>query len=125
MKIKLDENLGERGAALFWAAGHDVATIPAQGLCSANDEQVIAICAGEGRCLVTLDLHFSNPLLFNPRNYSGIAVLRLPAKTTDADLFDACRTLIRRMTQADIEGKLWIVQKGRIREYLSHEMEKE
>jgi hypothetical protein len=32
VKIKLDQNLGERGRETFAAAGHDVCTTSAQGL---------------------------------------------------------------------------------------------
>jgi hypothetical protein len=66
---------------------------------------------------VTLDLDFSNPLLFRLAQYSGIAVLRLPPKTTDEDVFQTCRTLIGGLSSDEIAGKLWIIQRGRIREY--------
>jgi predicted nuclease of predicted toxin-antitoxin system len=117
MKLKLDENLGQRGAEVFRAAGHDVATVAGQNLASASDDQVIAVCHSEQRCLITLDLDFSNPLRFKPWQYSGIAVLRLPSKTTDEDLFSACRTLVGGLEGGEITGKLWIVQRHRIREY--------
>jgi predicted nuclease of predicted toxin-antitoxin system len=125
VKIKIDENIGMRWADLFRAAGHDVTTVPQQGLCSAGDEALIAAAAGEARCLVTLDLDFSNPLMFRPRNYKGIAVLRLPAKVTDHDLTEACQTLIRAMNMDDITGKLWIIQRGRIRVYLPEDSDGE
>ncbi|MBN2578320.1 MAG: DUF5615 family PIN-like protein [Pirellulales bacterium] len=40
LRIKLDENLGNRGAAMFRAAGHDVATIYEERLTSASDQKV-------------------------------------------------------------------------------------
>lgn len=117
MRLKLDENLGLRGADLFLAAGHDVATVLDEQLEGADDRQVISVCQTEKRCLVTLDLDFGNPLLFDPSEFSGIAVLRLPPKPTDTDLSLACRTLIGGLSTADITGRLWIVQRAKIREY--------
>jgi hypothetical protein len=117
MKLKLDENLGERGAILFRSGGHDVATVAGQGMSSASDDDLIATCKVEGRCLVTLDLDFGNPVLFPPWQYRGIAVLRLPRKPTDEDLWSCCRTLMDGLTKRDITGRLWVVQRDRIREY--------
>ena len=86
MKLKLDENLGASGCELLRAAGHDVTTVPEQGLCSASDADLIAHCGHEKRALVTLDLDFGNPLVFHPLDYSGIAVLRLPRKSSHQHL---------------------------------------
>ncbi len=75
MKLKLDESLGRRGRQMIAAAGHDVASVADQGLEGSLDGDLLEYCRAEGRCLVTLDLDFANPLVFLPSRYPGIAVL--------------------------------------------------
>ena len=117
MKFKLDENLGRRGRDLLTAAGHNVATVFDQNLSQASDPEIIAVCREEQRCLVTLDLDFGNPLRFNPNDYCGIAVLRLPAKCTHEDLLTAILTLAKAVETESIDQALWIVERERIRIY--------
>jgi predicted nuclease of predicted toxin-antitoxin system len=87
------------------------------------DTQVIDLCRAEGRCLVTLDLDFSNPFLFPPERYSGIAVIRLPRRVSPDDLYAAVGALIAALGREPIAGKLWIVERHRIRVYLADEEE--
>ncbi|MEX0717451.1 MAG: DUF5615 family PIN-like protein [Planctomycetaceae bacterium] len=117
MRLKLDENLGHAAAELFRQSAHDVETVFTEGLSGAVDEEIIAACRREDRGLVTLDLDFSNPLVFHPGDCSGIMVLRLPSKPSHDDLLVACRTLIRALEIESVAGKLWSVERGRIREY--------
>lgn len=88
MKLKLDENVDLRVVTLLRLAGHDVATVPGQGLISAADEELINVCHSEGRCLVTCDGRrvnrrkhrgFGNRIRFNPFDYAEIVVIRLPS----------------------------------------------
>ena len=117
MKLKLDENLGLRLAEMFRQAGHDAATVPEQQLCGASDLDLIERCRDEGRAIVTLDMDFSNPLLFKPSRYRGIAVLRLPKRAASHDLAELGRTLIEGLAKEELDGELWVVEQGRIRVY--------
>lgn len=100
MKLKLDENLGHSIAELFRQGGDDVSTVHEQGLEGTPDKELIEICSHEARCLVTLDLGFANPLVFNPADFHGIAVLRLPSRIIPGDLRDASLTLMGGLDRA-------------------------
>lgn len=117
MKLKLDENIDLRVVTLLRLAGHDVATVPGQGLISAPDEELVNVCRAEARCLVTCDRGFGNRLKYNPANYAGIIIIRLPSRYTFADWREAIETVILGLEQAEVAGKLWIIQGGTIREY--------
>ncbi|MCL4545806.1 MAG: DUF5615 family PIN-like protein [Chloroflexi bacterium] len=96
MNVKLDENLGVRTSQVFLDAGHDVQTVRDEQLQGRPDEVIYDVCRLERRCLVTLDLDFSNVLRFPPGPTAGIAVLRPSGEITLSLL-------------------VWIVEPGRIR----------
>lgn len=118
MNVKLDENLGNlRVATWLRLAGHNVVTVREQGLTSTPDEQLIRICRSEGRCLITSDRGFGNRMRFIPSEYAGIVVIRLQSRHTFADLREAIDALILALEEAEVTGKLWIIQGGSIQEY--------
>lgn len=98
-------------------AGHAVLTVTDEHLAGADDRAVIGAARAEDRCLVTLDREFGNPLLFNPAEYKGIVVLRLPPRASLQHLVHGVETLLRGLGDSQLDGKLWIIDRGRIREY--------
>lgn len=60
MKIKLDENLPAQLADNLRALGHDVQTVPEEGLAGHLDADVWSAAQNEQRFLLTQDLDFSN-----------------------------------------------------------------
>jgi predicted nuclease of predicted toxin-antitoxin system len=117
MKFKLDENFGERTRHLFEAQGHDVETARGEHLGSAPDRQIYEVCCSEERCLVTLDLDFSNVFKYPPGLGSGIALLRVSRNPSLPLLEELVRQLLQAVDQRSIAGQLWIVEAGRIRAY--------
>jgi len=118
-RLKLDENLGNREAAILRAAGHDVAMVHEQHLEGAADEDLLAICTAERRGLVTLDLDFANPIRFDPALHAGICVIRQVHGSPAASIIESVHTLAEALRNRAIAGKLWIVAPQRIREYAS------
>jgi predicted nuclease of predicted toxin-antitoxin system len=77
MQLKLDEYLPPSAAELLSSLGHDVMTVYDQGLQSCTDPGLLAACQDEGKILLSLDLDFSNILVYSPERYAGLIVLRL------------------------------------------------
>ncbi|MGH2457610.1 MAG: DUF5615 family PIN-like protein [Chloroflexota bacterium] len=115
MKFKLDENLGIRTRQVFIDAGHDVQTVRDEGLQGRADDTIYDVCRVEQRCLVTLDLDFSNVVRFLPDPTAGIIVLK-PSRNVSPQLLAALAgQVIRMLSDRSVVGALWVVEPGRIR----------
>ncbi|MCL4863678.1 MAG: DUF5615 family PIN-like protein [Caldilineaceae bacterium] len=115
MKFKLDENFGTRTQRLFQEAGFDVHTVVQESLQGASDQVVYETCCNEDRCLVTLDLDFSDIVRFPPDQLAGIIVIRAPHNPSLPLLEQMVATVIRYCQDSPIAGQLLIVEVGRIR----------
>jgi predicted nuclease of predicted toxin-antitoxin system len=115
MRFKLDENFGTRTQELFQAQGHNVQTVRMQGHQGSSDIHLFEVCCAEQRCLVTLDLDFSNVIRFPPSQTNGIVVIRMPRNPSLAALELLISQFLQTLTHMPVEGKLWIVEIGRIR----------
>ena len=122
MRFKLDENFGKRTLKIFQAAGHDVRTTLDEGMQGCSDRHLYDVCCKERRCLVTLDLDFSDVTRFPPEQGSGIAVIRVPQNTSLAVLEQLIRLLLQMLSRMTIDKNLWIVETSRIR---IHQSQKE
>ena len=118
LKLKLDENLGKKLAEPFDSAGFDVETMYDEFLNGAPDTRIIETCLSEQRCLVTLDMDFSNTVLFPPDQCAGIVILRFPKTPGSEDILKTIHFLIPVLkNENNLFGKLWIVRENRIRVY--------
>ena len=79
MKIKLDENMPAALADSLRELGHDVHTVPEEGLAGAVDPMIWSAAQREARFLITQDLDFSNIMQFAPGTHNGILLVRLRA----------------------------------------------
>jgi predicted nuclease of predicted toxin-antitoxin system len=77
MKIKLDENLPFRLVGILSELGHEIDSIPQEGLKGYNDEQVWEAAQRSGCFLITQDLNFSDINLFKPGTHYGLLLIRL------------------------------------------------
>lgn len=115
MRFKLDENFGTRTQELFKSYGHDVQTVRSQGIQGCNDKKLYDVCAAEKRCLVTLDLDFSDIIRFSPSQTEGIAIIRVPKNPSLPLLEQLIKQLLKALYTRPIVNNLWIIEAGRIR----------
>jgi len=114
MRFKVDENLPIEVADLLTAAGHDAATVNAEGVGGAKDPDLAGLVRRENRVFVTLDGGFGDIRSYPPHEYPGLVVLRLP-RQDKAFVLQTCQRLVGQLAKEPLTGRLWIVEANRIR----------
>jgi predicted nuclease of predicted toxin-antitoxin system len=77
MKIKLDENMPVSLADTLRQLGHNVHTVPEEGLSGSADEAIWEAVQEEKRFLITQDLEFLDIRRFSPGTHGRILIVRL------------------------------------------------
>jgi predicted nuclease of predicted toxin-antitoxin system len=121
VRLKLDENIGRRGAELLGSAGHDVMTVRDQHLQGASDDRVFAVASAEGRALITLDRDFGQVLRFPPASSAGIVILDLGPRPGPQALLERLRDFLAVVETRPLTGRLWIIEPGRVRIHLDRD----
>lgn len=114
MKLLLDEDLSPAHAVRLRAAGHDAIAVLEAGLGGQSDEIVREFAMRERRTLVTLDSDFGRILRLSPESTPGVIWLR-PWPPTERVIEAMLDGAIRQLTDTTTEGKLVVVDPGRIR----------
>ena len=99
---------------LLRTAGHDALSVFEQSLAGRPDGRIALVCQQEGRALITLDTDFSDIRTYPPADYPGLIVLRL-ARQGVPEVTRVVRRLLEVFATNDCHGRLWIVERDRIR----------
>jgi predicted nuclease of predicted toxin-antitoxin system len=114
MRLKVDENVHPAAAEHLIARGHNAATVWDENLRGSDDEVIARVCREEGRALLTLDMGFANIRRYQPRDYSGLIVLRLHSQARESVLAAVDR-LEPMLHGKGPRGRLWIVTETDVR----------
>ena len=116
MKIKLDEMLPAALVDILSDIGHDVESVPVEGLSGAPDQAIWDAAGNENRFLITQDLDFSDVRRFSPGSHPGVLIVRLRQPGRNA-LIERIGGFFRSDDAADLAGCFVVLteHKARIR----------
>lgn len=114
MKIKLDENLPAGLAVILGSLGHDVDTVPQQGLRGMVDSAVWKAAQATDRFLITQDLDFSDIRRYAPGTHHGLLLIRLRVPGRRA-LTERVRALFAQKRVEDWKGCLVVATDVKLR----------
>lgn len=116
MRFLIDANLPRSTAVLLSSYGHDAVDVRDIGLRSAQDSEIAAYARQLSLCIITRDFDFSDIRFYPPGEYHGLVVLYVPGNITYRQILNLVEEFLQQPELLDtIEGKLAIVEPGRIR----------
>lgn len=105
MKFLIDENVRSEVIQFLRDLGYDVLIVPS----GSSDEEIAKLAKGEGRIILTHDVHFSNILEFPPDEFSGIIRIKIHPPAANLTI-NALRNLLRKLPPSQINKKLIILE---------------
>ena len=116
MRFLVDEDLPISTGDLLRRYGHEAIDVRGIGLRGVSDADIASYAQNHGLCLLSADTGFSDIRNYPPGKYSGVIVLRLPAKATSSTILTLLESLLVQTEIVDqLNGKLAIVESGRVR----------
>ncbi len=114
MKIKIDENISAKVAAVLNQLGHETDTVHQEGLVGQDDAQIWKAAQESGRLLITQDLDFSDIRRFAPGTHCGLLLVRLQSPGRIA-LLERIRTLFQTEQVENWEGCFVVATEHKLR----------
>jgi predicted nuclease of predicted toxin-antitoxin system len=116
MRFLIDADLPYSLERLIISYGHVALHVRDVGMGGARDEAIAEFAKSEKFAILTGDFDFADIRNYPPADYFGIAVLVLTPKMVSADIHALVRSFLDRHEVVEgLEGKLAIVESGRVR----------
>jgi predicted nuclease of predicted toxin-antitoxin system len=114
LNFLIDANIPRSTNAAIEALGHDVADVRDILPSASPDSDVALLALKEKRIIITRDLDFANILLYPPRKYPGIIVLKVHA-FKPSDINDLLTLFLTSISPETIKHCLVILEPDRFR----------
>ena len=114
MRIKLDENIPISLVGALAELGHDVDSVPMEGLGGEPDNVVWKAARAENRFFVTQDLDFSDVREFTPGTHGGVLLVRLRQPGREA-LINRIAEVFRSENITSLRGCFVVLTERKIR----------